>query len=154
MKNLKGVLFFGTIFVIIDQAIKILVSEKMIINQTNIIIKDFFSLRLTHNAGAAFSLFTGHTLLLSIIGIAALLAVLVYIKNQPVINDFDIFTYSLLIGGIAGNLVDRIVHGYVIDYLSFKFGSYYFPIFNFADVCIVLSVVIIIFTTLKGDLWK
>lgn len=154
MKNLKGILFFGTIFVIIDQAIKTLISGKMVVNQTYIVIKDFFSLTLTHNAGAAFSLFTGRTLLLVAIGIVVLLAILVYIKNLATVDDADVFIYSLLVGGIAGNLIDRIVHGYVIDYLSFKFGSYYFPIFNFADVCIVLSVVIIIFTTLKGDLWK
>ena len=75
-------------------------------------------------------------------------------KKLDVIDDIDTFVYALLIGGIAGNLIDRIIYGYVIDYLSFNFGSYYFPIFNFADICIVLAALIILIRTIKESLWK
>ena len=88
------------------------------------------------------------------IGVAALVGLIIYIKKLEVIDDIDIFTYSLLMGGIVGNLIDRIVYGYVIDYLSFKFGSYYFPIFNFADICIVVSVIIMLLRMIKEDLWR
>ena len=70
------------------------------------------------------------------------------------ITDFDIFTHSLLLGGILGNLLDRIVNGYVIDYISLNIFGYHFPIFNFADICIVISVILIFSSALKGDLWK
>ena len=60
-------------------------------------------------------------------------------------------SYSLMIGGILGNLFDRCFNGYVIDFLSFKFGSYYFPIFNFADVFIVVGGIILIINILMED---
>ena len=155
MKNgFKSVLFFGIVFTIIDQVVKIVLSNKMIINQTFIVIRDFFSITLVHNTGAAFSILTGSKWLLIFIGVAALIGLIIYIKKLEVIDDIDIFTYSLLIGGIVGNLIDRIVHGYVIDYLSFSFGKFYFPIFNFADICIVLAILIILFRMIKEELWK
>lgn len=153
-KKIVNILFLGIIFVIIDQVVKAILSSKMIINQTFIVIRNFFSITLAHNTGAAFSIFSNGSFLLIIIGILALIGLIIYIKKLEYIDDLDIFTYSLLIGGITGNLIDRIVHGYVIDYLSFNFGEYYFPIFNFADMCIVLSVLIILFRMIKEDLWK
>ena len=66
----------------------------------------------------------------------------------------DLFIYSLFIAGVLGNLVDRLVYGYVIDYLSFNFGNFFFPIFNFADIYIVLSVIMYMIRVIKGDLWK
>ena len=153
-KGLKDVLFFGILFVIIDQIVKIVISNKMILNQTYIVIKDFFSISLVHNKGAAFSILSDNTILLIVIGLFALVGLIFYIKKLETMDDIDVFAYSLLIGGIVGNLIDRIVHGYVIDFLSFKFGDYYFPIFNFADICIVISVLIILIKMIKEDLWK
>ena len=153
-KGLKDVLFFGSLFVIIDQVVKIVISNKMVLNQTYIVIKDFFSISLVHNTGAAFSILSDSKILLIVIGIFALIGLIFYIKKLDILDDIDIFAYSLLIGGITGNLIDRIIHGYVIDFFSFKFGSYYFPIFNFADICIVISVLIIFIKMIKEDLWK
>lgn len=153
-KELKDILFFGIIFTIIDQVVKIVLSNKMIVNQTFIVVRNFFSITLVHNTGAAFSILTGSRVLLIIIGLAALIGLILYIKRIEKVNDLDIFVYSLLIGGIVGNLVDRIVHGYVIDYLSFKFGNYFFPIFNFADICIVVAILIILIRMIREDLWK
>lgn len=153
-KGLKDVLFFGILFVIIDQIVKIVISNKMILNQTYIVIKDFFSISLVHNTGAAFSILNDNTILLVVIGLLALVGLIFYIKKLETMDDIDVFAYSLLIGGIVGNLIDRIVHGYVIDFLSFKFGAFYFPIFNFADICIVISVLIILIKMIKEDLWK
>lgn len=59
--------------------------------------------------------------------------------------------YGILLGGIIGNLIDRIIYGYVIDYLNFNIFGYNFPVFNFADICIVISIFIIIIEILKGD---
>ena len=153
-KGLKDVLFFGILFVIIDQIVKIVISNKMILNQTVIVIKNFFSISLVHNKGAAFSFLSDNTILLIVIGLLALIGLIIYIKKLDILDDIDMFAYSLLMGGIVGNLIDRIIHGYVIDYLSFKFGEFYFPIFNFADICIVISVLIIIVKMIKEDLWK
>ncbi len=153
-KKLKHVCFFVIIFLVIDQAIKFYLSSKMIVNQTNILIKNVLNITYVHNTGAAFSLFSGHTWVLIIIGVLALVGLTFYVGKMEHITDFDVFTYSLLLGGVAGNLLDRIIHGYVIDYISLNIFGYHFPIFNFADICIVGSVVLIFASALKGDLWK
>lgn len=155
MKNgLKNICFFSLIFIFVDQIIKIVLSNNLVVNQNVILIKDFFSITLVHNSGAAFSILSGSRYLLIFIAIMAIIGLFFYIKKLDVINDIDVFIYSLLIGGIIGNLIDRIVYGYVIDYLSINFGKYYFPIFNFADICIVVSILLMLFQTIKGDLWK
>ena len=152
--NLKSVYIFSTIFFVVDQVIKIILSNNLVFNQSYPIIKNFFSLTLVHNTGAAFSLFTGNTILLILIGIVCMIAIGLYLKKISKLSTLDILVYSLLIGGILGNLIDRVVYGYVIDYLSFNFFGYYFPIFNFADMYIVVSVILIIINTIKEDLWK
>lgn len=153
-KKLKHVCFFAIIFLIIDQAIKFYLSSKMIVNQTSILIKNFLNITYVHNTGAAFSLFSEYTWLLIVIGILAVIGFIFYIGKLVDITDFDMFTYSLVLGGILGNLLDRIIHGYVIDYISLNLLGYHFPIFNFADMCIVIGVILIFIYGLKGDLWR
>ena len=153
-KKLKHVCFFAIIFLIIDQAIKFYLSGKMVVNQTNILIQNFLNITYVHNTGAAFSLFSGFTWVLILIGVLALAGLIFYLAKTPHITDFEVFIYSLLLGGIAGNLLDRIIHGYVIDYISLNLFGYHFPIFNFADICIVGSMLLIFATAIKGDLWK
>ena len=154
MSKFKNIFLFSIIFLIIDQVIKIVLSSKMIVNQTFVIIKKFFTITLVHNTGAAFSILKDSGLLLIIIGIVALIGIIIYIKKLEKVDYIDTFIYSLLIGGILGNLIDRVIHGYVIDYLSFNIGKYYFPIFNFADICIVISILIIVIRMIKEDLWR
>lgn len=153
-QNLKDIYVFGIIFVIADQILKIILSNTMIVNQNFIVIKNFFSIRLAHNTGAAFSILSNSRFLLIVIGILAIIGLIFYVKNLDIIDDIDTFVYALLFGGIVGNLIDRIIYGYVIDYISFNFGDFYFPIFNFADICIVLAVTIILIRTIKESLWK
>ena len=127
----------------------------MIINQTTVLIKDFLNITYVHNMGAAFSLFSGSRWLLVLIGIAAVIGIIFYIAKLPYIADFDMFTYSLLLGGVLGNLIDRIFRGYVIDYISLNIFGYHFPIFNFADICVTFGIIFLVYSMLKeGSLWK
>lgn len=153
-KNLKSICFFSIIFLLVDQVVKIFLSSKIALNQSFVLIKNLLTITLVHNKGAAFSILNGSRVFLISISIIALIGIIFYIKKTEYLNDLDIFIYSLLIGGILGNLVDRIVRGYVIDYISFNFFGYYFPVFNLADICIVLSIIIIIINTIREDLWK
>lgn len=153
-EKLKDVLLFGGLFFIADQIIKMFLNANMALNQSTLIIRDFFSITLTHNTGAAFSILSDSGYLLIIIGILAIIGLILYVNSLDVIEGIDVLIYSLLIGGILGNLVDRIMHGYVIDYLSFKLHSYYFPVFNFADICIVIAIIFMIIRMLKEDLWN
>ena len=134
---------------IIDLLSKILVLG---IDKTPItIINNFFYINKIFNTGAAFSLFTGNNFILIIIAIA----VLIYI-DRKVIDDIkskiSVISISMLIGGIIGNLFDRIVYGKVIDFLSFKFGTYSFPVFNLADTFICIGIFLLIVDFLRGDL--
>ena len=153
-KSLKDVYFFGIIFFIVDQAIKYFISSKMILNQYTVVVKNLLNITYVHNTGAAFSLFDNARVFLIIIGILAVIVFTYYIIKTRTLNDFDMFTHSLVLGGILGNLFDRIIHGYVIDYISLNLFGYHIPIFNFADICIVLSVILIFISQVKGDLWK
>lgn len=153
-KNIKNICIFSFILLLFDQIIKIFLSNVMELNESFVLIKKFFSITLVHNKGAAFSILSGNRFLLIGIGIIAVVGIIYYLKKSDYLSKLDIFIYSFLIGGVLGNLIDRIVHGYVIDYLSFNFGTYYFPIFNFADICIVISVIFMIFNIIREDLWK
>ena len=153
-KHFKSVCFFSLIFFIIDQAVKLYLKGELVFNQSIVLVKNFFNITLVKNTGAAFSILENNTTLLIVIGILAFLAIIFYVYKLVEMDDFDVFSYSLLLGGVLGNLVDRIVHGYVIDYISLNIFGYHIPIFNFADICIVISVILIIWTTLKGEVWK
>ena len=153
-KKLKDVYFFSIIFLVIDQAIKLYLSSKMVLNQSTILVKNFLNLTYVENTGAAFSLFSGNRWLLVGIGVLAVIGLSIYIYKLADLTDFDMFIYSLLLGGVFGNLIDRIIRGYVIDYISLNIFGYHFPIFNFADICIVVSVILIFMSAIKGDLWR
>ena len=150
-KKLYGL---SLIFVIIDQIIKFIVSNNITLNKDISVIPNFFYISNVHNDGAAFSMFSGNRIFLIIITIISLLVVYAcFIKNKK-LKGLELVCISMLLGGIVGNFIDRIIFGYVIDYLGIILGSYYFPIFNFADICIVLSVVGLIFLSIKEDLCK
>ena len=123
-KKLTGVIFFSIIMLVIDQAIKMYLSETMVFNQTTVLVKDFLNITLVKNTGAAFSILNDNTLLLIGIGIFATIGIIIYVAKMVTLNDLDIFTYSLLLGGVLGNLVDRIFRGYVVDYISLNIFGY------------------------------
>ena len=146
MKKSLIILF---ICLFIDQLIKNIIINVMEIGSSIIIIKNFFSITLVMNSGAAFSILSSSTFLLILISLGALLFIFKYISKDNLSN-YEYVLYGVLSGGICGNLFDRIVHGSVIDYLDFNFFGYNFPIFNFADMLIVISIILTIFT-MKDD---
>ena len=73
------------------------------------------------------------------------------IKNTIKESKWKFFAATFLYAGILGNLVDRIVFGYVKDYLSFMFFGYHFPVFNLADVFIVVGAILFIIAVLKEE---
>lgn len=129
---------------LLDQIIKIIVMGSMGINSSISIIDNFFSLTYVENDGAAWSIFSGNRMFLIIISIVALVLIYLYFFKNQNLKKFELINYSILIGGIFGNLLDRIKFGKVIDYLDFQFFGYGFPVFNFADICIVVSVILLL----------
>lgn len=146
MKKLSLITFFS---ILIDQIIKYVISFNMGLNQTIEIIPNFFNITYVENKGAAFSILSGNRLFLILISFLALnIIYFMFIYNKKLKNK-DCILYGLLIGGIIGNLVDRILYGYVIDYLDFNIFGYNYPIFNLADILIVISVILIVIFEIK-----
>lgn len=133
------------ILVFIDQIIKIWVSNNLILKQSVEFIHfgDLQVLNLSYiqNTGAAFSILEGKTAFLSIFSgiviVIGILAILLKKIKQPLV----VISVSLMIAGGLGNLIDRVFRHYVIDYLEFKLFN--FAVFNFADCCVVIGVILL-----------
>lgn len=153
---MKKVYIIALISLIIDQIVKILVSNYLILGQTTKIINNFFYLTYVQNTGAAFSILIGYRYILIIITLIFLYYLYKYTKKQTNPNKLAILSHGLLLGGIIGNLIDRIIYGYVIDYLDFMIFNYNFPIFNLADTFIVIGCIILVINSYaKGESsWK
>ena len=148
----KKIFIIAIISFLIDQISKIVITNTFSLNETRTIIKSFFSLSYIQNTGAAWGLFEGKTILLAIISLIFLYFFVKYIIELKSINKFNMVSLGLILGGIVGNLFDRIVNNYVIDFLSFRFFSYNFPVFNLADTFIVVGIILIIIETfIEGD---
>ena len=99
------------------------------------VIPNFFYIDKVYNTGAAFSFLagTGANIIFMICGIIALIYIdrMLIAEVRMFIGDIGV---SMLYGGILGNVFDRFLYGKVVDFLSFKFGSYSFPIFNWNNI--------------------
>lgn len=140
---MKKIGIISLIVIIIDRILKVLVTNNFVLNVRNKIIDGFFYITNCHNEGAAFSLFSGNVLFLIFITLIVLFLIYRTI-NKENINKFGILAYGLLLGGILGNLYDRIFYGYVIDYLDFRIFNFNFAIFNLADAAIVIGAILLI----------
>lgn len=146
----KKILTVATISLAIDQITKIIMENILKLNSSKTIIKDFFYLTLCHNEGAAWGILHEHKSILIIFTLIALVVIYHFIycfKN----NTRNNIAFGLLIGGLSGNLVDRLLTGYVRDFLDFIIVNYDYPVFNFADISIVLGVILLIYATIKGE---
>lgn len=135
---------------LIDQLVKFIITNIFTVGSGIIVIKDFFSLTHVHNTGAAFSILEGSQVFLILMTLIFIIAIYFFFIKDKKINLLEKCSYGLLIGGIMGNLIDRIFLGYVVDYLAFNIFGYNFPVFNLADSFIVIAVFLIIIDTWKG----
>lgn len=140
---MKKIGIISLIVIIIDRILKVLVTNNFVLNVRNKIIDGFFYITNCHNEGAAFSLFSGNVLFLIFITLIVLFLIYRTINKENV-NKIGILAYGLLLGGILGNLYDRIFYGYVIDYLDFRIFNFNFAIFNLADTAIVIGAILLI----------
>ena len=146
----KKSLIVAGFILLIDQIVKYSIDKKILLGKLKTVIPNFFYVSKVYNDGAAWSMLAGSTIFLTIMGILALVFLLAY-QSKFLANWRNMLAFGLVYGGLLGNLLDRIIHGYVIDYLKLNFGSYNFPIFNLADIAIVSGVILIIIAILKGE---
>ena len=133
--------------VLIDQFTKYLIfyNKKLFIN------KDFllFKLDFVKNYGAAFNIFSGSRIFLSLISIlfSILLIYLIFRKNT--LNSFDLYSYSFILGGTVGNGIDRIYKGFVVDFINLNIIN--FPVFNIADMSINIGFIFLLYNIFKNN---
>ena len=113
------------------------------------VVPDFFYLVHVGNTGAAWSMFSGKSVFLALLACITLLAIYVWRRALGLRARTTQIAFGLLCGGILGNLVDRLLHGHVIDFLDFHFGSYVYPTFNIADSGICIGVILYIWHSLR-----
>lgn len=101
------------------------------------------------NTGAAWSMFTGASLWLALLALGTLGAIFYWRHSLGLRAAPAQSAFGLLCGGIAGNLVDRVLHGHVVDFLDFHFGAYTYPTFNVADAGICVGVFWYVLWSLK-----
>ncbi len=141
----------------IDQLIKFAVVKNIEIGEIIKVIKfgshDIFSLTHITNDGAAWSMMSGKTWFLIGVPVAVIIAALVYMYRKRSGSKLQLVSLSLIIAGGIGNLIDRIRIKEVVDYILFEPVD--FPIFNFADICVVIGAALfciyIIFIEGKGQ---
>ena len=146
----KKSLIIATIIVIIDQVLKIVIDNILSINESTQVIPNVFYITKVYNTGAAWSLFEGSGILLIIIAIVAFFLLLKY-QNHFMENKRNILAFALIYGGLVGNLIDRVIYGYVIDYLHIYIFGFSFPVFNLADMAIVAGFLLVIIAIIKGE---
>ena len=148
--KIKTKLYFVSLsifIVLIDQFTKYLMfyNKKLFIN------KDFllFKLDFIKNYGAAFNIFSGSRIFLSLISIlfSILLIYLIFRKNT--LNSFDLYSYSFILGGTFGNGIDRIYKGFVVDFINLNIIN--FPVFNIADISINIGFIILLYNIFKNN---
>ena len=113
-------IIISIILLCIDQISKLLVVNLLTKTDSIAIIKNFFYLTYINNDGAAFSILVGKRILLILVAILVIVILIHYIKKNNIQNKLEIVSLALIIGGSLGNLMDRVVRGYVIDFLDFK----------------------------------
>ena len=148
---MKKITLISLICIFIDQITKLIIKNTINLHSSIILIKNFFSLTYVKNYGAAWSILSGSRIFLIIIALVSLFLIYNYFIKDKNLSKLEIITYGLLIGGIIGNLIDRIIFGYVIDFFDFLIFNYNFPVFNFADIFIVVSAGLIIIDTVRGE---
>lgn len=145
-------LVLSILIIIIDQLSKKIALKTLRGKPSKVIIDGFFELTYIENPGAAFGILKGRQALFVIITILVIAGILFYFyKNYKLMCIVEKISLSLILAGAVGNFIDRLLRGYVIDFFSFQLGKYYFPVFNIADISIVVGTGLLIFIILSSE---
>jgi len=141
----------AVIVIVLDQLTKTLVVNEFQLGDSREI-TGFFNLVRAHNPGAAFSFLAGaagwQRWFFVGLGIAASIFIVWMLKTHPGETLFCL-AVSLILGGALGNVIDRLIHGYVVDFIQVHWRGWYFPSFNVADSAITLGAATLILDEIR-----
>lgn len=122
-------------------------------NSNIIILEDFLEFTYLENRGAAFGILQGRSLIFIVIALGVVLYMAYFLYKNPHIHTLVKVAFGLIIGGAIGNLIDRVLRGFVVDFIFVRFWGYYdFPVFNIADMGVVIGVLILLGLTFFTDI--
>jgi signal peptidase II len=147
--RLRLELLIAGLIVLLDQAAKAAIRSALVQHESVDVIPGFFSLTRVHNFGAAFGLmntaeFPYKDIVLALVACVALVGLAVYGATLPPGQRLARIGLALIVGGAAGNLIDRIGSGYVVDFVDVYWGDWHFWAFNVADSAITIGVSLMI----------
>jgi signal peptidase II len=142
-------LWVALVIVVMDQVTKAVVRSQFELHDGVPVIPGFFNLTRVHNTGAAFGMLNGidfpfKTAALSVVAAGALAGLAFFAASLPVGQRLSRLGIALVIGGAAGNLIDRIAFGYVTDFVDVYWQGWHFWAFNVADAAITVGVALMI----------
>lgn len=142
-KKINWWIILTLIILLIDQITKVLII-KYLYNSSTVLIPNILNLTYVENTGAAFGIGSNSTIMFVIVNIIiiGLITYFIYAKKEDISNSMLLSLHLVLVGGI-GNLIDRILRGFVVDYIDIN-PIFKFPVFNIADVCITIGCIIIV----------
>ena len=127
------------VLVFLDQLSKYLVSHLMELHQSIRVLGNFLKITYVHNTGAAWSMMSGFREGFIIAALAVLVFLFAYLKKDRILGKWQRYVIVVLMAGTLGNLIDRVIYGYVIDFIDTYPLGYDFPVFNVADICLTLG---------------
>ena len=147
-------LWLSALVLVFDQASKWLMSSWLSLYET-VAVMPFFNLTMAHNTGAAFSFLAQaggwQRWFFAVIAFVVSAVLFIWLKRLKSTAKLEAISISLILGGAVGNLIDRVLLGYVVDFLDFYnyFGSYHFPAFNIADSAICVGAALLIIDSFR-----
>ena len=149
------VLGVAAAIVLLDQWSKHAVSGAMRLHETRPILPGFFDLTYVRNTGAAFRMLAGRSAafripFFTLISVLAGIAILGFVRRTPASRRIVLLACAAVLGGAVGNLIDRLVQGEVIDFLSLHWNGWFWPAFNVADSFITVGVIVLLGRALLG----
>jgi signal peptidase II len=153
--KLKIVVGWLVVILFLDQLTKVIVDRTIPLHESIPVIDGLFSLTYVRNTGAAFGIFAGSheafrlpfLILISVIAIGFIFVMLKRLHEREVGLTTAL---AFILGGAIGNLIDRVLHGEVIDFLDFYWSNYHWPAFNLADSFITVGVAITLYFLMRA----
>ncbi len=150
-------LWLSLLIIIADQ-----ISKTVMVNWLDlyerVAVLPFFNLTLAHNTGAAFSFLAGaggwQRWFFVALAVVISLVLVIWLKRLAQTAKLEAISLALIIGGAIGNVIDRLVYGYVIDFLDVYVGNYHWPAFNIADSAICVGAVLLIIDSFRKSAEK
>ncbi|MDP3385613.1 MAG: signal peptidase II [Eubacteriales bacterium] len=132
------------ILVMIDQITKVIAQRTLMFSEPIILVNNFLQLNYVENRGAAFGILQNQRIFFIVMTIAVIGAIVYFRYKSNELNRSSQVIFDFIIAGAIGNLIDRIRLTYVIDFIDVNFWGFYdFPVFNFADVFLVCSTILL-----------